>query len=82
MPDDDRAQRLARLRGGEVELTEDEQKRLQAVQELQQARRKVTNHAVYGKVGSNYGQVAASMKKFRQLGLLVQEQNDDGDGEA
>jgi hypothetical protein len=55
LPDEERAQRLARLREGE-EFTEVEKKALEAVCQLQAAKQKVTNRAVYELTGGNYGQ--------------------------
>jgi DNA segregation ATPase FtsK/SpoIIIE-like protein len=80
LPDDERAERLARLREGEIEFTEVEKKALEAVRQLQAAKQKVTNRAVYELTGGNYGQTSSIMKKFRQMGILLSGEDDDGTG--
>jgi hypothetical protein len=69
LPDDERAQRLARLREGEVEFTELQRKTLEAVRQLQATGHKITNKAVYKLVGSNFVQFSNRIKSLRQQGL-------------
>ena len=69
LPDDERAQRLTRLREGEQELTELEQKTLAAVRELEASGQKVTTHAVHNLVGGAYAKVCDSLRHLRVLEL-------------
>ena len=67
LSDDERAQRLAALRLGQVELTELE-KTLLAARNLQEGK-EPTMRAVYGAVKGNFSATSSAYKRVRALGL-------------
>jgi hypothetical protein len=72
LPDDERAQRLAALRLGEVELTETEEQVLQEARRMSQDGQKVTTRTVYQAVKGQIGQkqTVSVLKRLREPGLL------------
>ena len=64
LPDDERAQRLARLREGEQELTDFERRVLEAENGIMQEGKKLTLRALYDQVGGKYARVNAAYKHF------------------
>jgi hypothetical protein len=70
LPDDERAQRLAALRLGEIELTDAEREILAVVNELKAKGKKVTNRSVFELVGGNYNKLTVILKRLRQVGII------------
>jgi DNA segregation ATPase FtsK/SpoIIIE-like protein len=70
LPDEERAQRLAALRMGELELTDAEREVLAAVGALKTEGKKVTNRAVFDIVGGNYNKMTAILGRLRQVGII------------
>jgi hypothetical protein len=70
LPDEERAERLARLRENEIELTELERKALEAARELEATGQKVTTHTVHNLVGGAYAKVCETMRRLRELHLV------------
>jgi hypothetical protein len=71
LPDDERAQRLAALRLGEIELTEIEKLVLEAAKGIMQNGRKVTMRAVKDALPDEpEKKVEAALKHIREQGLL------------
>jgi DNA segregation ATPase FtsK/SpoIIIE-like protein len=82
LSDEERAQRLAGLRRGEIELTDAEKAVLHTAKELAQQGQKVTNRGVYKIVRGNFGQLCTRMKRLRQLGLLATNAEAEEEAEA
>jgi hypothetical protein len=70
LPDDERAERLARLREGEQELTDAERRVLETANALVQEGKKATVRAVYDRAGGNYVKTAAILKRLKQFQLI------------
>ena len=70
LPDDERAERLARLREGEQELTDAEKRVLETANALVQKGKKATVRAVYERAGGNYAKTAAILKRLEQFQLI------------
>jgi len=70
LPDEERAQRLVKLRGNEIELTELEQKALEAVRQLEATGQQVTPHTVHNLVGGKYAKMCDTMRRLRELHLV------------
>ncbi len=70
LPDDERAQRLARLREGEQEFTDIERRVLEVAKSMMEQGQKLTLHAIYDQVGGEYSTVNAAYRRLRDLGQL------------
>ena len=72
LPDEERAQRLAALRLGQVELTDTEKLVLQEARRMSQDGRKPSTRAVYNAVRGKVAQkrAEAALKHLREMGLL------------
>ncbi len=80
LPDDERAQRLAALRVGELELTDLERKVLDAASTLTAEGKKVTNRAVYDVVGGNFNKLVTTLRRLKQLEMI--QDHDDNNSEV